>query len=144
MWANKNGTKRNLAFEKWWPQDDGDGDGNVPPQPQWASLMEVWGKCEQSDADMVHGWISANRNLDALKPDFQARVHGDGISGQRVWISCADKPRANLTSTCWCKVVPFAPCIGSFSTYQHGPNCWQTSRPNQGTRLPCQTRTGTS
>ena len=32
--------------------------------------------------------------------------HGDGISGQRVWISCANKPRTNLTSNYWCKVVP--------------------------------------
>ena len=55
VWANKSGTKRNLAFEEWWPQDDGDGDGNVPPQPQWASLMEVWGNYELSDGDMVHG-----------------------------------------------------------------------------------------
>ena len=43
VWANKNGTNRNLAFEQWWPHDDGDGDGNAPPQPQWASQMEVWG-----------------------------------------------------------------------------------------------------
>ena len=75
LWANKNGTKRNLAFEEWWPQDDGDGDGNVHPQPQWASLMEVWANYVLSDGDMVHGWIAANRNLDASKPDFQARVH---------------------------------------------------------------------
>ena len=81
VWANKNGTKRNLAFEEWWPQDDGDGDGNVPPQPQWAFLMEVRGNYELSDGDMVHGWISANRNWDALKPDFYGRVQGDGISG---------------------------------------------------------------
>ena len=106
VWANKNGTKRNLAFEEWRPQDDDDGDGNVPPQPQWASLMEAWGNYELSDGDMVHGWIAANRNWDALKPDFLARVHGDGISRQRVWISCANKPRANLTRTYWCKVVP--------------------------------------
>ena len=106
VWANKNGTKRNLAFEESRPQDDGDGDGNVPPQPQWASLMEAWGNYELSDGDMVHGWIAADRNWDALKPDFLARVHGDGISRQRVWISCANKPRANLTRTYWCKVVP--------------------------------------
>ena len=53
VWANKNGTKRNLAFEECWRHDDGDGDGNVPPQPQWASLMEVWGKYELPDGDMV-------------------------------------------------------------------------------------------
>ena len=105
VWANKNGMKRNVAFEEWWPQDDGDEDGNVPPQPQWASLMEVWGNYELSDGDMVHGWITANHNWDTLKPDFEARVHGDGISGQRVWISCANKPHANLTGTYCCKVV---------------------------------------
>ena len=55
---------------------------------------------------MVHGWIAANHNWDPSKPDFQARVHGDGISRQCVWISCANKPRANLTGTYWCKVVP--------------------------------------
>ena len=68
--------------------------------------MEVWGNYELSDGDMVHGWISANPKWDALKPGFQARPHGDGISRQRVWISCANKQRANLTDTYWCKVVP--------------------------------------
>ena len=33
-------------------------------------------------------------------------MHGNGISGQRVWISCANKPPTNLTGTYWCKVVP--------------------------------------
>ena len=61
MWANKNGTKRKLVFEEWWPEEDGDGDGNGPQQPQWASLMEVWGNYELCDGDMVHGWIAANR-----------------------------------------------------------------------------------
>ena len=121
VWANKNGKKRNLAFEEWWPEDDGDGDGNVPPQPQWVSLMEVWGNYELCDGDMVHGWIVANHNWDPSKPDFRARVHGDGISGDRVWISCANKPHANLTGTYWCKVVPDK---GAFRTLrreiQHG------------------------
>ena len=62
VWANKNGTKRNCTFEEWWPHDDGDGDGNVPPQPQWATLMEVRGNYDLSDGNMVHGWISANPN----------------------------------------------------------------------------------
>ena len=83
--------------------------------------MEVRGNYELSDGDMVHGWIAANRNWDASKPDFQARVRGDGISGQHVWISCANKPRANLTGTYWCKVVPDT---GAFRTLrreiQHG------------------------
>ena len=121
VWANKNVTKRNQAFEDWWPEDDGDGDGNVPPEPQWASLMEEWGNNERSDGDMVHGWIAANHTWDSSKPDFQARVHGDGISGQRVWINCANKPRANLTGTYWCTVVPDT---GAFRTLhremQHG------------------------
>ena len=121
MWADKNGTKRNLAFEQWWPHDDGDGDGNAPPQPQWASQMEVWGNDELSDGDMVRGWISAKPNWDKHKPDFEARVHGDGISGQRVWIRCANKPRATLIGNYWCKVVPDT---GAFRTLhreiQHG------------------------
>ena len=58
---------------------------------------------------------------DASKPDFQARVHGDRISGDRVWISGANEPRANLTGTYWCKV---APDTGAFRTLrreiQHG------------------------
>ena len=31
VWANKNGTKRNVAFEQWWPHDDGDGDVECSP-----------------------------------------------------------------------------------------------------------------
>ena len=106
VWADKNGTKRNLAFERWWPHGDGDGDGNAPPPPQLASEMEVWGNYELSDGDMVRGWISGNPNWEKHRPDFEARVHGDGIPGQRVWISCANKPRANLIGNHWCKVVP--------------------------------------
>ena len=106
VWANKNGTKRNPAFEQWWPRDDGEGDGNAPPQPQWASQMEVWGNYELSHGDILYGWISANPNWDAHNPDFEARVHGDGISGQRVWISRANMPHANLIGNYWCKVVP--------------------------------------
>ena len=68
--------------------------------------MEVWGNYELFDGDMVHGRISANPNWDARKPDFEARVHGDGFSGQRVWISYANKPRANLIGNYWCKAVP--------------------------------------
>ena len=124
VWAKKNGTKRNLAFEEWLPEDDGDGDGNVPPQPQWASLIEVWGNYDLSNGDMVHGRIAANRNLDAFKPDFQARVHGDGISGQRVWLSCANKPRANLTGTYWCKVVPDTSAFHTLRReIRHGSAC---------------------
>ena len=106
VWADKNGTKRRLAFEEWRPHGDGDGDGNAPPPPQWASQMEVWGNYELSDGDMVRGWICSNHHWDKNKPDFEARVHGDGISGQRVWISCANKPRTNLADTYWCKIVP--------------------------------------
>ena len=113
VWADKNGTKRRLAFEEWRPHGDGDGDGNAPPPPQWASQMEVWGNYELSDGDMVRGWICSNHHWDKNKPDFEARVHGDGISGQRVWISCANKPRTNLADTYWCKVVPDT---GAFQT----------------------------
>ena len=121
MWANKNGTERKLVFEEWWPEDDGDGDRNVPPQPQWVSLMEAWGNYELSDGDMVHASIAANRTWDPSKPDFQARVHGDGISGDRVWIWCANKPRASLTGTYWCKVVPYTAAFRTLRReIQHG------------------------
>ena len=79
VWADKNGTKRNLAFEPWWPHGDGNGDENAPPPPQWASEMEVSGNYELSDGDMVRGWITSNSNWDKHKPDFEARVHGDAI-----------------------------------------------------------------
>ena len=106
VWADKNGKKRNLAFERWWPHGDGDGDGNAPPPPQWASKMEVWGNDELSCGDMVRRWIPGNPNWDKHKLDFEARVHGDGISGRRVWISCVNKARTNLIGNYWCKVVP--------------------------------------
>ena len=106
VWADKNGTKRKLAFERCWPHGDGDGDWNAPPPPQWASEMEVWGNYELSHGDMVRGWIPGNPNWDKHKPDFEARLHGHGISGQRVWIGCANKPGTNLIGNYWCKVVP--------------------------------------
>ena len=61
--------------------------------------MELWGNYGLSDGGMVHGWIAANRSWDASKPNFEARVHGDGIPGNRVWSSCANKPCANLNAT---------------------------------------------
>ena len=79
VWAEKNITNRKLAFEEWYPKDDGDGNANVSQRPHWASKMEVWGNYELSDGDMVHGWIAANHNWDASKPNFEARAHGDGI-----------------------------------------------------------------
>ena len=106
MWAQKNGRNRKLGFEEWYPEDDGDGNANVPQQPHLASKMEVWGNYELSDGDMLHGWIVANRSWNASKPDFEARVHGDGMLGDHVSISCTNKPRANATATYWCKVVP--------------------------------------
>ena len=105
VWAVKNGTYRRLAFEKWLLDDDGDGNANVPQQPYWASEMEVWGNYELGDGDMVHGWV-ADRPWDASRPNFEARVHGDGISGDYVGISSANKPRADLNAEYWCQVVP--------------------------------------
>ena len=58
-------------------------------------------------------WCVADPNWDKHKPDFEVRVHGDGISGQRVWITCANKPRTNLVGNYWCKVVPDT---GAFQT----------------------------
>ena len=33
VWAVKNDTYRHLACEKWLPDDDSDGNANVPQQP---------------------------------------------------------------------------------------------------------------
>ena len=68
MWAEKNGRSRKLAFEEWYPEDDGEGNANVPQHPHWASEMEVWGNYGFSDGGMVHGWIAAHRNWDAWNP----------------------------------------------------------------------------
>ena len=87
--------------------------------------MEVWGNYELSVGDMEHGWISANPNGDVLKPDFQERVHGDGISGQRIWIIGANKPRVNLAGTYWCKVVA-----------DRGAFCTLRREIHQGSALP--------
>ena len=51
-------------------------------------------------------WCTAGPPRDAWRQDFEARVHGDGISGDYVWISSTNKPRANLNARCWCQVVP--------------------------------------
>ena len=104
VWAVKNGTYRHRAFEKWLPDDEGDGSANVPQQPHWASEMEVWGNYELGDGDMVHGWV-ADRPWGASRPDFETRVHGDGISGDHVWMSSANKSRADLNGKYWCQVV---------------------------------------
>ena len=55
MWAEKNGMYKHLVFEKWYRDDDGDGNGNVPQQPHQGSKLEVWGNFELGDGDMVHG-----------------------------------------------------------------------------------------
>ena len=66
--------------------------------------MEVWGKYELGDGDMLHGGV-ADRPSDASRPDFEARVHGDGISGDYVLISSANTPRAVLNVKYWYQVV---------------------------------------
>ena len=90
--GEKNGTNRHLAFEKGYRDDDGE--GIVTPRPHWASQLEVWGNYELGDGDMVHG-----RLIDELwsssKPDFEARVHEDGICGDNALITSANKPRGN-------------------------------------------------
>ena len=103
QWAHANGTDRYLAFEKWSP--DGDGDGNAPPQADWTSQLEVWGNYKLGDVDMVHAWV-AGKAWDAWKPDYEASVHGDGISGDKAWTNVANRPRDNLKGKCWCKSVP--------------------------------------
>ena len=65
----------------------------------------MWGNCELIDGDMVHGWV-AGEPWDAWKLDFEARVHGDGIFGDSVWISVANRPKGDLNSKYWCTAVP--------------------------------------
>ena len=102
QWAEDNDTERCLNFEKWFP--DPDGDWRAPPQAHWASQTEVWGNYELYDGDMVHGGVAGKRR-DARKPDFEARVRGDGIFGDNVWISVANRPKSDLKGSYWCKVV---------------------------------------
>ena len=54
---------------------------------------------------MVHDWVGGVPS-DAWRPDIQARVHGDGICVDYVWIISAKTPRANLNATYWCEVFP--------------------------------------
>ena len=68
----------------------------------------------------------------------------DSVFGSAVLISQAPISLATIGVRLSPTQVPFARCVGRSSTEQHGPNCWQTRGPNQGTRLPCQTRTRTS
>ena len=89
VWAEKNGTYRKLAFELWFPENEGDGNANVLQEPQWAPEMEVWGNSNLNDGDMVHSWDACKHEWDALRPYFEARVHGDGkatMSGSLVLI----------------------------------------------------------
>ena len=87
------------------PLAEPDGNRNVFRQPHGTSKLEVWRNYELGDDDMVHGWL-AGAPWDASRPNLEARVHGDGISSDYVWISSATKPRANLNSRYWCQVVP--------------------------------------
>ena len=109
VWAEKNGTERKLVFEEWYPKDDGDANG----KPQWASEMEVWGNYELSDGDMVHGSMAANRNWDPSEPDFEAKVHGDGILvfGSVVLISHVPISLALAGVRLSLTQLPFAPCV---------------------------------
>ena len=105
MWAEKNGTNRHVVFEEPYSDNDRDGKGNIPRQPHWAFKLEVWGNCELGDGKMVHGLV-ADAPWDASKPDLEARVHGDGIPIDYVWISSANKPRGSFKGKYWCHVVP--------------------------------------
>ena len=105
VWAAKNGTFRHLVLEKWYFDNGSDGNRNVFRQPHGTSKLEVWRNYELGDGDMVPGWV-ADAPWDASRPNLEARVHGDGISSDYVWISSANKPRANLNSRYWCQVVP--------------------------------------
>ena len=79
--------------------------GNVTSILQWASQLEVSGNYELSDGDMVHGWQINDSSWDWRKPHFEAKVHGDGMSGDHVWISAGAKPRGPMEGTYWCMVV---------------------------------------
>ena len=94
--THHNGTQRQLRFEEWWL--DQDGDGNAPSVLQCASQWEVWGNYEL-DGDMVHGWQMDDTKCDWRKPDFKAKVDGGGISGDNVWIKCWESTSAWLSLT---------------------------------------------
>ena len=90
-WAQEKGSSRSLWFEEWWM--DPDGDGNAPSILQWHSQVEVWVNFELSDGDMVQGWHTSDNKWEWRKPNFEAKVHGDGIFGDDVWITIGNKPR---------------------------------------------------
>ena len=55
--------------------------------------MEAWSNYNASDGDMVHGWRCKNRRpLEA----FEERLHGDGIFGEKLWMSETNKMQTPL------------------------------------------------
>ena len=57
----------------------------------------------------------------------------DSVFGLAVLISHTPISLATIGVRLSPTQVPFAPCVGRSCTEQHGPNCWQTCGPNQGT-----------
>ena len=72
---------------------------------QWASQLEVWGHYGLTDGDMVQGWYSGAK-WDWRQLDFKAKVHGDGLSSEDVWISARSKPVGSFNDKHGCMVVP--------------------------------------
>ena len=89
VWAEKNGTNRNLAFEEWYPEDDGDGNANVPRQPHLACKMEVWGNYELSYSIWWHGaWV------DRCQPQsgrLETKFRGKGAWSWHLRRPCLDQ-----------------------------------------------------
>ena len=70
-------------------------------------VVEVWGNCGLGDVDMVHTWymLGGEKLKNDEKPNFEAKVHGDGMVVDHLWIRAANRPHTNQNGNCWCMVV---------------------------------------
>ena len=117
VWADKNGTERKLVFEEWWPEDDGDGDGNVPQQPQWASQMKFWGSLLMVTWCMVESLPTATGTPQnrTFRRACMLMASQDTVFGSDVLISHAPISLAPTGARLSLTRMPFAPCVGRSS-----------------------------
>ena len=64
----------------------------------------MWGNYELSNGYMVQSWYTSHK-WDWRTPEFQAKVHGDGISGEDVWMNAGSTPRGPFKGKYSCMVV---------------------------------------